>query len=126
MLSSFFWLIAFRPLFANLNVSLQYLQVSIGKAKSVAIRNAGFATLRLVVYAIAAWILKDITVVLIAFLVFEVIITVFFGWTFVKEKFMIKPYEIDWGKTKEILGYSIPMGIYVLCYLCKLCHIAAF
>lgn len=114
MLSSFFWLIAFRPLFANLNVSLQYLQVSIGKAKSVAIRNAGFATLRLVVYAIAAWILKDITVVLIAFLVFEVIITVFFGWTFVKEKFMIKPYEIDWGKTKEILGYSIPMGIYVL------------
>ena len=38
----------------------------------------------------------------------------FFGWTFVKEKFMIKPYEIDWGKTKEILGYSIPMGIYVL------------
>ena len=78
MLSGFFWLIAFRPLFANLNVSLQYLQVSIGKAKSVAIRNAGFATLRLVVYAIAAWILKDITVVLISFLVFEVIITVFF------------------------------------------------
>ena len=114
MLSGFFWLIAFRPLFANLNVSLQYLQVSIGKAKSVAIRNAGFATLRLVVYAIAAWILKDITVVLIAFLVFEVIITVFFWWTFVKEKFMIKPYEIDWGKTKEILGYGIPMGIYVL------------
>lgn len=51
---------------------------------------------------------------IVAFLVFEVIITVFFGWTFVKEKFMIKPYEIDWGKTKEILGYSIPMGIYVL------------
>lgn len=114
MLSSFFWLIAFRPLFANLNVSLQYLQVSIGKAKSVAIRNAGFATLRLVVYTIAAWILKDITVVLIAFLAFEVIITVFFGWTFVKEKFMIKPYEIDWSKTREILGYSIPMGVYVL------------
>lgn len=114
MLSSFFWLIAFRPLFANLNVSLQYLQVSIGKAKSVAIRNAGFATLRLVVYAIAAWVLKDITVVLIAFLAFEVIITVFFGWTFVKEKFMIKPYEIDWSKTREILEYSIPMGVYVL------------
>ena len=50
MLSSFFWLIAFRPLFANLNVSLQYLQVSIGRAKSVAIRNAGFATLRLGIY----------------------------------------------------------------------------
>lgn len=114
MLSSFFWLIAFRPLFANLNVSLQYLQVSIGKAKSVAIRNAGFATLRLVVYASAAWVLKDITVILITFLAFEVIITVLFGWTFVKEKFMIKPYEIDWSKTREILGYSIPMGIYVL------------
>lgn len=114
MLSSFFWLIAFRPLFANLNVSLQYLQVSIGRAKSVAIRNAGFATLRLVVYTIAAWMLKDIRVVLIAFLTFEVIITVLFGWTFAKEKFMLKPYQIDWSKTREILSYSIPMGIYVL------------
>lgn len=114
MLSNFFWLIAFRPLFANLNVSLQYLQVSIGKAKSVAVRNAGFAILRLAVYAVAAWVLHDITIVLIAFLAFEVIITIFFAWTFVKEKFMIKLYEIDWKKAKEILGYSIPMGIYVL------------
>lgn len=113
-LSKFIWLIAFRPLFANLNVSLQYLQVSIGKAKSVAIRNAGFATLRLAIYAIAALVLKDITVVLIAFLTFEVIITVYFGWTFLKEKFMIKPYKIDWSKASEILGYSIPMGVYVL------------
>lgn len=114
MLSSLFWLIAFRPLFANLNVSLQYLQVSIGKAKSVAVRNAGFAIFRLVVYAIAVWILHDITIVLIAFLAFEVVITIFFGWTFVKEKFMIRLYKIDWSKAKEILGYSIPMGIYVL------------
>ena len=68
MLSSFFWLIAFRPLFANLNVSLQYLQVSIGRVKSVMMRNAGFASLRLIVYIIAAWVLKDITIILIAFL----------------------------------------------------------
>ena len=95
MLSNFIWLIAFRPLFVNLNVSLQYLQVSISKAKSVAIRNAVFAMLRLAIYAIAALVLKDITIVLIVFLMFEVIITVFFGWTFLKEKFMIKPYKID-------------------------------
>ena len=114
MLSSFFWLIAFRPLFANLNVSLQYLQVSIGRVKSVMMRNAGFASLRLIVYIIAAWVLKDITIILIAFLTFEVIITMFFGWTFAKEKFTIRPYRINWNKTKEILWYSIPMGIYVL------------
>lgn len=114
MLSSFFWLIAFRPLFANLNVSLQYLQVSIGRVKSVMMRNAGFASLRLIVYIIAAWVLKDITIILIAFLTFEVIITMFFGWTFAKEKFTIMPYRINWNKTKEILWYSIPMGIYVL------------
>lgn len=114
MLSSFFWLIAFRPLFANLNVSLQYLQVSIGRVKSVMMRNAGFASLRLIVYIIAAWVLKDITIILIAFLTFEVIITMFFGWTFAKEKFTIMPYRINWNKAKEILWYSIPMGIYVL------------
>lgn len=113
MLSRFLGLIAFRPLFANLNISLQYLQVSIGKAKSVAIRNTVFATLRLVVYAIAAWMLKDITIILAAFLAFEVIITIYFGGTFCKEKFIIRPYKIDWSKTREILEYSIPMGFYV-------------
>ena len=77
MLYNFIWLIAFRPLFVNLNASLQYLQVSIGKAKSVAIRNAVFAMLRLAIYAIAALVLKDITIVLIVFLMFEVIITAF-------------------------------------------------
>lgn len=114
MLAGFFWLIAFRPLFANLNVSLQYLQVSIGKARSVAIRNAGFATLRLVVYSITAWIINDITIVLISFLAFEIVITILFYWIFYNEKFTIKPYKIDWDKAGEILGYSIPMGIYVL------------
>lgn len=114
LLSGFFWLIAFRPLFANINVSLQYLQVSIGRAKSAAIRNAFFATLRLLVYALASWALKDITVILVAFLAFEIIITFFFGWTFIRERFLIEPYRIDWGKAREILGYSLPMGIYVL------------
>lgn len=114
LLRSFFLLIAFRPLFANLNVSLQYLQVSIGRAKAVAVRNALFATLRLIVFAIAAYILKDITVILISFLAFEIIITVYFEITFAKEQFWVQPYRIDWSKTKEILIYSIPMGIYVL------------
>ena len=114
LLRSFFWLISFRPLFANLNVSLQYLQVSIGKAKSVALRNAGFATLRLVVFAITSYLLQDIRLILITFLAFEIFITVFFGVSFIKEKFALNPLSVDWKKTGEIMGYSIPMGIYVL------------
>ena len=114
LLHGYFILIAFRPLFANLNVSLQYLQVSIGRAKAVAARNAIFATLRLIVFSIAAYILKDISVILISFLAFEIVITIYFEITFAKKKFWVVPYKIDWSKTKEILVYSIPMGIYVL------------
>lgn len=114
MLQGLFWLMAFRPLFANLNVSLQYLQVSIGRAKSVAIRNAGFATLRLIVFAITAFGFQDIRIILIAFLVFEFFITLYFGYSFVKTKFVLNPILIDWSKIKEIMAYSIPMGVYVM------------
>lgn len=114
MLYGYLWLIALRPLFSNLNVSLQYLQVSIGKAKSVAIRNAAFAVVRLVVFAIVAYWVQDITIILAAFLIFEIFITLFFGWSFIKEKFLINPLHVDLSKIREIFSYSIPMGIYVL------------
>lgn len=113
-LLSFIPLIAFRPLFSNLNISLQYLQVSIGRAKSVAVRNAGFATLRLIVYAFAALILKDITVILIVFLLFEMFITFYFSYTFATERFRINFIQLDFRKIKEILIYSLPMGVYVM------------
>ena len=113
MISSFIWLIAFRPLFVNLNASLQYLQIAIGKAKNVAIRNLGFAILRIIVYSVAALFMHDITIVLIAFLFFEVVVTLFFGWNFVKYEFAINPFRIDWSKVGDICWYSIPMGVYV-------------
>ncbi len=114
LLKGFFILIAFRPLFANLNISLQHLQVSIGRAKAVAARNAIFATLRLISFAIAAYVLQDIRIILISFLAFEVLMTFYFTITFKKYQFKIRPYLINWKMTKEILIYSIPMGIYVL------------
>lgn len=33
---------------------------------------------------------------------------------FCERKVHDQPYKIDWSKTREILGYSIPMGVYVL------------
>lgn len=114
LLHGFLWLIAFRPLFINLNVSLQYLQVSIGKATSVAIRNAGFAVLRLLVFAFVAFCFQDIRVILVIFLIYEFCITIYFGYAFIKEQFVLNPFQIDASLIKEILVYSIPMGIYVM------------
>ena len=114
MLKGMFGLIAFRPILANLNVSLQYLQVSIGKAKSVAVRNACFSMVKLIVFSVTAFCFQDIRIILITFLVFEAIITLYFGKTFISSKFVLNPFQIDLKKIKEIFGYSIPMGIYVM------------
>lgn len=114
MLGSYILLIVLRPMFANINCSLQHLVVSIGKARSVAVRNGIFAILRIAAVCIAAYVLKDTRVILVVFLLYEIIVTVVFSGAFQKERFRLCPVQIDWKIVGEILSYCIPMGIYVL------------
>lgn len=106
--------IAFRPMFANIVTGLQILQVSVGRAKAVAVRNAILSILRLGAILITAYVTYDIKTILITFIVFEIVVALYFKFTFEKEQFKISWYKINWTKAKEILLYSIPMGIYIM------------
>ncbi len=114
LLYSMYIYIAFRPLFANIGLDLQVLQISIGRAKGIAIRNAALSISRLVAIIITAYITYDIKTILLMFLGFDIIIMFYFSRTFEKSRFKISWFQINWKKAKEILTYSIPMGIYIL------------
>ncbi len=114
LLSCYFIFIIFRPMTTNIMSSLQVLQISIGKAKFIAIRNALFAILRLIVIFITAYITHDIRTILIIYLISEIFFIIYFKKEFEKECFKISITKINWKKAKEILFYSMPMGIYVM------------
>ncbi len=113
-LRGFLPLLAFRPMFVNLNVGMQYLHISIGRAASAAIRSGTMAVLRIAVVSVTAFISQDITIILIAYLLFEIFFAVSFYMIFGKECFYIHPLQIDVKLIREILSYSIPMGIYII------------
>ena len=106
--------VAFRPMFANIVTSLQVLQVSVGRAKAIAIRNAILSVLRLGAILITAYVTYNIKTILITFMVFEIAVAFYFKVTFEKEQFKISWFKINWTKAKEIMRYSVPMGIYIM------------
>lgn len=106
--------IAFRPAFGNIVTGLQVLQVSVGRAKAIAARNAILSMLRLIAILITAYVTYDIKTILITFMLFEVVIALYFKITFEKERFKLSWLRINWVKAKEIMLYSVPMGVYIM------------
>ncbi len=113
-LRGFLPLLAFRPLLVNVSIGFQYLHISIGRSISAALRNGTMAVLRIVVVSVAAFVTSDITVILIAYLLFEIFFTVNFYHVFGKLCFYIRPLRMDKKLVREILAYSIPLGIYII------------
>lgn len=105
--------IAFRPFLHNFSSGLQNLQVSIGKAKVVAIRNAVISVSKLGAILLASLYTKDITTIFICMLVVEVVATFFYYKVLRDNHVHIYPFKPDWSKVKEILIFCIPMGIYI-------------
>ena len=113
LLSYIFIYIIFRPLIGNIGLGLQNLQVSIGKAKIVAFRNAVISFAKLFSVIMTAFFTKNIQTIFFIMLVIE-IISIFFYYKVLKENnIIIRPQEFNTSLFKEILFYCIPMGIYI-------------
>ena len=105
--------IAFRPFLQNFSSGLQNLQVSIGKAKVVAIRNAVISISKLGAILLASLYTKNISTIFICMLIVE-IVAMFFYYKVLKENNVhVYPFKPDWTKIREILIFCIPMGIYI-------------
>ncbi|MCR5575739.1 MAG: oligosaccharide flippase family protein [Oscillospiraceae bacterium] len=74
----FLYIAAWMPVLENLSSVLQVLVVSIGKAKSLAVRNFAFSLCRLLFVLIASFVTRSIRTVFVLLLVFDVCQLVFF------------------------------------------------
>ena len=106
--------IAFRPLLSNLIAMLQNLQVSIGRAKAVAVRNIVLSTVKIIAIYLAVNVFNDIKTIFVIMLLLDAITVVYYFASFGREKFRIQIWRLKPELIRGILSFSIPMGIYVL------------
>lgn len=114
-LASLFVYIAFRPLLNNLLAMLQNLQISIGKAKTIAGRNIVVAIVKLMaIYLTVSIFDNDVRAIFMGLLLLDLATVIYFWVSFGKWKFQIKISDSKLSLIPDILKFCIPMGIFVL------------
>lgn len=113
-LRPFLWFSAFLPVLHNLLPMQQTLFVSVGKAKTIALRNFIISLLRLAFVAIACYVTEDLLTVTILSLVSHVVQVVYFFIILGKHGLFINPLKAKFGLIPEIFKFSIPMAVYVM------------
>lgn len=106
--------IAFRPLLENIIISLQNLQVAIGKAKQIAIRNAVFSVIKVLTIIFCITFIQDIRIILFMIVLMDLITVIYFLYTFSIYKYSINILEWNLKILKKVLYFSIPMGVYIM------------
>ncbi len=102
------------PVMGNVLSLLQILFIAIGKAKLIAVRNLILCAAKLGARIVACYVFDDIFAILIFAMIFEVIQLVYFLATLRKNGLKINLFKFNKSLVKEILAYSLPMGMYVL------------
>lgn len=105
--------LVFRPLLANVGMALQNLQVSIGKAKVVAVRNFAISLGKLCSIIITAFFTKDIKTIFICLLLIDLISTYLYLRILKENGIFVNIFKSDFSIIGNILSYCIPMGIYI-------------
>ena len=105
---------AWEPIFQNLIAMYQTLFVSIGEAKTIAVRNFVVSVIRLLAVFTACYVVKDIVFILLILLFMDIIQVGYFAFVFSKRKFAIRISDMRKELVSEILKFSIPMSLYVV------------
>ena len=113
-LRPFLFFAAFMPMLENLAPMLQVLVISIGKARSVAVRNFVFSLCRLLFVLIASFVTGSIRTVFILLLVFDVAQVVFFYLVFSRSSFSLSFSHFRKDLILPILRFSLLMTLFVL------------
>lgn len=109
-----YW-VAFVPLMTNLLAMQQVLFICIKKSKVIAVRNLIVSIIRLIIYLVACFVIKDIVSIIILTFICDTLQVIYF-------KFLLHKYGISfgirdgsWSYVRKILSFSLPMVAYVLC-----------
>ena len=114
LLKNIIVIISLKPMLDNILYFYQILYISTGKAKIIAIRNLIIAVIKIVIMYIAVNILKKIEVIFLALVILDLFQLIFFKIYFSLDCFFVNPFRIKISFIKEILRYSLPMGIFAI------------
>ena len=98
-------------MFTNIISLYQALYISAGRSKVIAIRNLLISIIQAICIPLSFFVLKNIKAVLIVQLSLDLIQLIYFGLDFSRSKKNTKRINFDFNILKEILKYSIPMGL---------------
>lgn len=105
---------AVLPLLQNLISMLQILLVSVGKARLLAIRNLLISLLRLGAVLVVVTLVENILVILLTTLALDLFQILFFLLILRKNGCFIRPRKLCLPLCREILGYCVPMGLFIM------------
>ena len=107
-------LLALRPMLTNMTTVLQVLVVSIGRARTIAVRNLVFSALKLSAVVVTALLTSSIAILLAMLLVLDVLSVLWFWDTFRRGAFAITLMRPHRDRVKEVLAFCLPMAVYVM------------
>ena len=103
--------ICFRPLFSNIISLYQSLYISIGKSKTIAIRNFLISVVQVVLVPFIFYLTRNLKYVLIVQVILDFLQIIYFGFDFNKKSMKINIKLYNWNLCSIILKYSIPLGL---------------
>lgn len=105
---------AIFPILQNILSMTHVLIVAVGKAKMLAIRNLLFSVIRLVATVLAAVVVKNITLLLLATLLSDVAEIVWFSRVLRRNGCTIRLRQFAFRHIKEIVRYCVPMAMFTV------------
>lgn len=114
VVSSLLLIVCFKPWFENMIHLYQVLFVSVGQAKIIAIRNFILAVTRIMIIFITLYIFNNLSLIFVFLVIVDLVQIVTFNTLFSKQNFRVTVLAGDAHLFKEILAYSLPMGIYFI------------
>ena len=112
-MSASIWVV-FIPMMSNLIAMCQVLYVSLGKTKSIAIRNLIVSLIRLITFCLASYLTKSILTILEVTLFCDILQVIYFRVGLHYSGVHISLTKIELKKLKPILVYGLPMACYIL------------
>lgn len=105
--------LALRPILSNMGQGMQNLQVSIGKAKYVAMQNCFVTMCKLGIILLTAFVTHSVALIFACMLGAEFLGFVFYAVMLHKNGIVIQPMRWDRARMREIMAFCIPMGLYL-------------
>ena len=107
-------IVSIKPMLDNLIYFYQVLFISTGKAKLIAVRNLIISFSKVIFIFLAVHVFQGVEYIYISLILLDLLQLIFFFVAFSKNDFRVSPIKSNFSYFREIINYSLPMGIFAL------------